>query len=261
MNKLPALFISHGGGPWPWIPEMRKDFAITESELKLLGKKFKPSAILSISGHWETSEFAVATSSLPKMIYDYRGFPEHTYKIKYDAPGAPDVALRVKQLLNERNVTVNEDPQQGFDHGTFVPLYLMYPEADIPVAQLSIKNNLDPREHIEIGKMLEPLRSENILIIGSGLSYHNLRSFFSGGGGPSRIFEEWLTTSVESEPSRRNEMLIEWEKAPAARASHPREDHLIPLMVVAGAAGNDKGKRIILDQAFNVSMSSYQFGE
>jgi aromatic ring-opening dioxygenase catalytic subunit (LigB family) len=258
--KLPVLFISHGGGPWPWIEDMRSQFRITEEELTKLGKEFRPKAILAISGHWEEPSFTVATSKHPPMVYDYHGFPEHTYHIKYEAPGAVDVSMRVKELLSSAGHIVKEDPNRGYDHGTFVPLHLMYPDANIPIAQLSMKNNLDPAEHIKIGKLLAPLREEGVLIIGSGLSYHNLRAFFRGGGPVSQEFEKWLTSAITSDEKARNEFLTHWLEAPHARLAHPREDHLIPLMVVAGAAGEDRGKRVFLDNAFNVAMATYQFG-
>lgn len=260
MEKLPVLFISHGGGPWPWIEDMRREFRITEQWLKRIGEVLKPKAILSISGHWEEHQFSVATSGEPPMIYDYSGFPPHTYQIKYPAPGAPELATRVKALLAPAGIHVNEDPFQGFDHGTFVPLYLMYPKADVPVGQLSLKVTLDPAEHYKVGELLAPLRDEGVLIIGSGLSYHNLRAFFHGGGPVSEMFETWLTGAITSDPLARKEHLLHWTEAPGARLAHPREDHLIPLMVVAGAALSDVGKRIFLDQAFGVAMASYSFG-
>lgn len=259
-NKLPVLFISHGGGPWPWIEEMRKQFKVTEEELKTLGKKISPKAILAVSGHWEEPQFSVSTSLEPPMVYDYTGFPPHTYQIKYGAPGSQELAVRIKSLLAIDGIHVHEDPKRGFDHGTFVPLHLMYPEANIPVVQLSLKSNLDPKEHIRVGELLAPLRDENVLIVGSGLTYHNLRAFFRGGKVPSEAFEDWLTKAIEGEAKARNHFLTHWEEAPSARLAHPREDHLIPLMVIAGAAGNDVGRRLFIDRAFDVAMASYQFG-
>lgn len=259
-KKLPVFFVSHGGGPWPWIEDMRTHFKTTEDHLRSLGKTIRPKAILVISGHWEEPQFTISTSLEPPMVYDYSGFPPHTYHIKYGAPGSMDLAVRVKALLSTDGIHLHEDPKRGFDHGTFVPLHLMYPEADIPVVQLSMKSNLDPKEHIRLGELLAPLREENVLIIGSGLTYHNLRAFFSGGKLPSEAFEEWLTKAIETEATARNHFLTHWTEAPSARLAHPREDHLIPLMVIAGAAGKDTGRRLFLDKAFDVSMASYQFG-
>ncbi len=235
-QKLPVFFLSHGGGPWPWIDDMKSHFATTYVELQKLGKIYCPKAVLVISGHWEESSFKVSSSS------------------------SPDLAKRVRDLLQQNGIQVNEDSSRGFDHGTFVPLSLIFPEANIPIFQLSLKQSLDPAEHVRLGACLEPLRQEGIFIIASGLSYHNLRSFFKGGGPVSEIFEKLLTQTVESNPEIRNQRLVHWSEAPKAREAHPREDHLIPLMVAAAAAGNDIGKRFILDKAFDVSMASYQFG-
>jgi aromatic ring-opening dioxygenase catalytic subunit (LigB family) len=260
-QKLPALFISHGGGPWPWMGDMKELYKTTVNELLKVGKTYRPKAILIITAHWETSEFTLSTSPKPEMIYDYGGFPSHTYQIKYDAPGAPDVAARVQKLLSENGIKVNTDANRGFDHGTFVPLYCMYPEADIPVVQLSIKINYSPADHYRLGEMLKPLRDEGILIVGSGLTYHNLRNFFNQKGAPaSEVFEDWLFKAVASDKESRKEKILHWDSAPAARDSHPREDHLVPLFVIAGAAGDDQGKRLFSDQVFGIKMGSYQFG-
>ncbi len=262
-NRLPTLFISHGGGPWPWIDEMRAMFAGSAGWLARLPQTLPavPKAILSVTGHWEAAEFTVGTSALPPMVYDYSGFPEHTYHVKYPAPGSPAIAERVRQLLSAAGIRCETDATRGFDHGTFVPLYLMYPQATIPVVQLSIKHSLDPKDHLLAGIALQPLRDEGILIVGSGLSYHNMRGFRGGGGPASQAFEQWLTSAVsETSVATRNSRLLAWEQAPAARSSHPREDHLIPLMVAAGAAGDDLGRRDFLDNVMEVAMASYRFG-
>ncbi|MEQ1579043.1 MAG: class III extradiol ring-cleavage dioxygenase [Steroidobacteraceae bacterium] len=262
-TRLPTFFISHGGGPWPWIDEMRTMFAGSAGWLAHLPETLPavPKAILSVTGHWEAPEFTVGTSTAPPMVYDYSGFPEHTYHIKYPAPGSPAIAERVRHLLSAAGIRCDTDATRGFDHGTFVPLYVMYPEATIPVVQLSIKHSMDPREHLHAGTALQPLRDEGVLVVGSGLSYHNMRGFRGGGGPASVAFEHWLTSAV-SEPNvaTRTSRLLSWEQAPAARLSHPREDHLIPLMVVAGAAGEDQGRRDFLDNAMGVVMASYRFG-
>lgn len=261
MTTLPVFFISHGGGPWPWVQDMRTQFKITEDNLRELGKKYKPKSILCVTAHWEENSFTVGTVANPPMIYDYSGFPSYTYTVKYEAPGAPELGLKVKALLSQKGFSVNVDSTRGYDHGTFVPLYVMYPEANIPVAQLSIKRDLNPQEHLKMGEALRSLRDEGVLIVCSGLSYHNLRAFFRGGAIPSREFDVWLTKAVKAPAIERNKLLEDWEKAPSARMAHPREDHLIPLMVAAGAAGNDKGELLFLDTAFDVMMSSYIFGQ
>ncbi|HEU4627478.1 MAG TPA: class III extradiol ring-cleavage dioxygenase [Steroidobacteraceae bacterium] len=262
--KLPTLFISHGGGPWPWIDERRADFAGTFGFLQRLPASLpaKPRAILSVSGHWEEAEFTVATSSQPPMVYDYYGFPEHTYHIRYAAPGSPELAQHVRGLLESAGIRVAEDAERGFDHGTFVPLAVMYPNADVPIVSLSLRSSLDASEHIRMGAALQPLRDEGVLIVGSGLSYHNLRALrMSPTAGPvSETFEAWLTRAVEERDTEtRNALLSRWSEAPAARQAHPREEHLIPLMVAAGAAGTSQGHLAFRDHVWGVSMASYRF--
>ena len=265
MKTLPTLFISHGGGPWPYIPQMKTQFRKTAQWLSDLPKTLpeKPKYILSISGHWEEPNFTVSSAEHPGMIYDYSGFPEHTYHIKYEALGSKQLAARVRQLLSEANIKNEEDPTHGFDHGTFVPLVLMYPQADIPVVSLSIKANYSPLDHLKMGQALKPLREEGVLIIGSGLSYHNMRGFGTDAAGDvSKQFGQWLASAVtEPDSEKRNQLLLNWEKAPAARQAHPYEDHLVPLMVVSGAAGNDPGYVDFVDHVMGVDMASYRFGK
>lgn len=262
--RLPTLFISHGGGPWPYIEDMRQKFAVTAEALQNLPAVLpaKPRAILAISGHWEASQFSVATSAKPPMEYDYYGFPEHTYYVQYPASGDAVLASRVKHLLNASGIACDEDAARGFDHGVFVPLMLMYPDADVPVVMLSLKSGYDPLEHIKLGAALAPLRDEGVLMIGSGLTYHNMRGFGRRESyEPSVQFEQYLNAAIiDPNPEKRNQLLMDWEQAPFAKAVHPREDHLIPLMVVAGAAGDDIGQRIFTDTVFEVVMASYRFG-
>jgi aromatic ring-opening dioxygenase catalytic subunit (LigB family) len=262
--KLPTLFVSHGGGPWPWIEEMRRDFARTAAWLAALPGTLpeKPAVILSVSGHWEEHDFTVSSAPQPPMVYDYYNFPPHTYQIRYAAPGSPAVAGRVSELLGKAGIGHRTDAARGFDHGTFVPLAVMYPNADVPVVSMSLRANLDPREHLRMGEALQPLRDEGVLIVGSGLSYHNLRMLRrSPTAGPvSEQFEAWLTETVEDPSTEsRDQRLSQWEQAPAARLAHPREEHLIPLMVAAGAAGTSRGRRVFRDKVWDVSMASYQF--
>ena len=263
---LPTLFISHGGGPWPWIDERREDFAGTFRWLQELPATLpaRPAAILSVSGHWEEQDFTVASSSHPPMVYDYYGFPDHTYRIEYSAPGLPSLAHRVRDLLGNAGIRIREDAERGFDHGTFVPLAVMYPNADVPVVSLSLRASLNASEHVRMGAALASLRDEGVLIVGSGLSYHNLRALRSSpSAGPvSETFETWLTRAVEEpDPATRAELLSRWTEAPAARQAHPREEHLIPLMVAAGAAGSSAGRLAFRDHVWGVSMASYRFGD
>lgn len=263
LSRLPTLFLSHGGGPWPYVESLRAQFAVTERELRRLPQRLPstPRALLVATGHWEADDFTVATAERPPMEYDYHGFPPHTYQIKYPAPGSPALAAEVSRLLAQAGFKTQSDPQRGFDHGTFVPAALMYPRADLPIVMLSLKRNYDAAEHIRAGQALAPLRDQGVLIIGSGLSYHNMRGFGRReSSAVAEAFESYLNAAISAPPQRRNQMLIDWRSAPQARAAHPREDHLIPLMLVAGAAGEDLGRRLFVDHAMEVAMASYEFG-
>jgi len=222
-----------------------------------------PTAVLVISAHWEESQFTVQTNPKPPMLYDYYGFPPNTYELQYPAPGSPILAARVKELLTKNGIKVKEDSKRGFDHGVFVPLLLALPKADVPVIQLSLKKGLDPEEHYKLGQALAPLRDEGVLIIGSGSSYHNLGELHDMTGA-SDAFDEYLTDAVsDSNPESRHEKLVAWESAPHARDAHPREEHLAPVFVAAGAAGGDAGKRMYTEKMkfYNYRASSFQFGE
>ena len=263
-NKMPVFFLSHGGGPWPWIPEMRSAFAKTAEAFAKLPQTLpeKPKGVLVITGHWEAPEWSVSTADRPPMDYDYSGFPDYTYKIQYNAPGSPALAARVRELLGHAGFRADKDAKRGFDHGTFVPLSLMYPDAEVPIVLLSLKSSYDPGEHIRVGQALESLRDEGIVIIGSGLTYHNMRGFRQPGSMlVSEAFEGYLNDAItDPDPASRIGKLERWEAGPSARAAHPREDHLLPLMVVAGAAGKDVGKRAFVDRVMGVAMASYRFG-
>ncbi len=264
-NRMPTYFISHGGGPWPWIKDlMPVDWSELEASLQAIPHEIgaTPRAVLVVSGHWETPEFTVQTNPHPPMVYDYGGFPEFTYRIQYPAPGSPKVAARVGELLQSAGITVRFDADRGFDHGVFAPLYVTYPRADVPILQLSIKKGYDPAAHLAAGRALAPLRDEGVLIIGSGLSYHNLRAMGPAAAPASEAFDRWLTeTVVESSPEDRTARLLQWERAPSARAAHPAEDHLIPLMVAVGAAESERAVRSYhQDDFMGVTASSYRIG-
>jgi aromatic ring-opening dioxygenase catalytic subunit (LigB family) len=263
--RLPTLFVSHGGGPWPWVDGMREQFAKTAAEFRRLPARLpaRPKAALVVTGHWEASEFTVSTGAHPPMEYDYSGFPAHTYQLKYPAAGSPALAARVEALLGAAGIAVREDAQRGFDHGTFVPMWLMYPDADVPIVMLSLKSSYDAAEHVRLGVALQPLRDEGVLILGSGLTYHNMRGFRRDEStAVAAAFEAYLNDAiVQPDAGVRDERLIHWQEAPGARLAHPREDHLIPLMVVAGAAGIDVGQRLFVDHVMKVAMASYAFGD
>lgn len=265
--RLPTYFISHGGGPWPWLKdEMPGVYDKLEASLQELPREIgaTPKAILAVSGHWEERDFTLMTGERPGMLYDYSGFPEHTYRIKYAAPGSPAVARRAQELLAAAGFNTRADASRGFDHGVFAPLAVVYPAADVPVVQLSIRRDYDPEAHLAAGRALAPLRDEGVLILGSGLSYHNLRQFDARARVPSREFDEWLTAAVcGARAEERNRLLRDWRTAPSARAAHPSEDHLIPLMVAVGAAEAEACVRVYHEDAFfgGITVSSFRFGE
>ena len=262
--RLPTYFISHGGGPWPWLDgPFRRQFDRLEASLADIAREAgKPRAVLVISGHWEAERPTVQSGVAPGMVYDYSGFPPHTYSIRYAAPGSPGVAERVKELLEGAGIPAALDPERGYDHGTFAPLQAMYPDASVPVVQLSLKRGYDPAEHLAIGRALAPLRDEGVLIVGSGLSWHNLRMLGPAGRAPSRQFDAWLDETLRSAPAERTRRLEKWEDAPAARIAHPEEDHLVPLMVAVGAAEQEAAARVYHEDDFmgGVTASSYRFG-
>jgi aromatic ring-opening dioxygenase catalytic subunit (LigB family) len=265
MNRLPTYFVSHGGGPWPWLDgPFRRQFDRLEASLAGIAREVgKPCAVLMISGHWEADRPTVQSGKAPGMVYDYSGFPAHTYSIHYAAPGSPQVAARVKELLEAAGIPAALDPERGFDHGTFAPLQAMYPDADVPVVQLSLKRGCDPAEHLAIGRALAPLRDEGVLIVGSGLSWHNLRMFGPAAKAPSSAFDSWLDAALSSPPAERSQRLEDWTSAPSARLAHPEEDHFVPLMVAVGAAEDEPAARVYHEEDFmgGVTASSYRFGQ
>ncbi len=265
--RLPTYFLSHGGGPWPWMKaEWGSMYDQLEASLHEVRRELgqAPRAVLMISGHWETDRFMLSSAARPPMVYDYSGFPEHTYRIRYDAPGAPALAEAVRAMLERGGVDSGLDLRRGFDHGAFTVMHTMYPEADVPLVQLSIKENYDPAEHMKLGELLAPLRDDGVLIVGSGFSYHDNRGMRSGvGAAASAASDRWLNdTLVQSSPDERRQRLLHWSAVPEARAAHPREDHLIPLMVAVGAAGDDVGALIYHQSDFMgaITVSSYRFG-
>ncbi|RZI69778.1 MAG: dioxygenase [Variovorax sp.] len=264
--RLPTYFISHGGGPWPWMKkEMGPTYDQLEAALADMPRQIgrTPKAILMVSAHWEAPAFTVQGHPKPPMIYDYGGFPAHTYGVHYDAPGSPELAERVQQLIQAAGLPAALDAERGFDHGAFSPMAAIYPEANVPMVQLSLKRGLDAAEHLALGRALAPLRDEDVLIIGSGLSYHNLRNFGPQAHGVSKAFDAWLDeTVVQGATGDRAAELARWADAPSARAAHPREEHLIPLMVAVGAAESEAGVRTYHEEAFmgGLVVSSYRFG-
>lgn len=237
-----VLFLSHGGGPMPLLgdnghQEMVENLKVIASKLK------KPSAIIVISAHWEEKAPTITSEASPSLIYDYSGFPEESYNIKYPCLGEPLLAEQVYHLLNYAGLEVRLDKRRGFDHGLFVPLKIMYPEADVPCIQLSLLQSLDPAEHIKLGKALSGIKYDDLLIIGSGFSFHNMRAFFtpetSDTKAKNNAFEQWLIdtcSNTDIGEEERTQRLENWEQAPFARYCHPREEHLLPLHVCYGIA-------------------------
>jgi 4,5-DOPA dioxygenase extradiol len=241
-SKAQMIYFSHGGGPLPILGDPGHT-AMVDFMTRLPARLWKPDAVLVVSAHWEESAATLTGAQNPPMFYDYYGFPAEAYKITYPAPGSPGLALRIDELLKAHDIPSRIDPVRGFDHGAFIPLKLMYPEADIPTLQLSLLRGLDPAAHIALGRALRDLNQENLLVIGSGFSFHNLNVFFGQAPGASdpanEAFQDWLieTCAGELPQSVREQRLIDWEQAPNARYCHPREEHLLPLHVCLGMAG------------------------
>jgi len=195
------------------------------------------------------------------MLYDYSGFPKESYSLQWPAPGAPELAQSVRKKLEAAGFTVNEDARRGFDHGTFVPLKLAVPAANIPILQLSLISGLDPKQHLEMGRALAYLRDEGVFCVGSGSSYHNMRGFGrSSSRGPAEDFDSWMVRAVAEPPDAREELLIRWTEAPGARESHPREEHLMPLHVVAGIGHDARASFPFRGDVLGVPMSAVAFG-
>lgn len=263
--RMPTLYLPHGGGPWPFVemglssdPGYHSLLAFLRSVPAMPPEP--PRALLVVSAHWEESRPTVTTSDHPPLLFDYSGFPPESYRLSWPAPGDPKLAVRVRTLLDGAGFETGEDPRRGFDHGTFVPLKISYPEATLPVVQLSLVRGLDPATHLRMGRALAPLREEGVFILGSGMSYHDLRGFFRGGAREvSEGFDAWLRSAATAAPVERDAQLTEWSRAPLARQAHPREEHLLPLMVVAGAAGDDRGTLAYDDVFMGVRLSAYRY--
>jgi aromatic ring-opening dioxygenase catalytic subunit (LigB family) len=264
-QRQPSLFIPHGGGPcffmdWTWGPA--DTWHPTQHFLESLAPSLPapPKAILVISGHWEEPAFTASTASKPRLIFDYSGFPEHTYRLTWPAPGSPELAAQVASLLNKAGIPSGTSPTRGFDHGVFVPLKVAFPQPTVPVVTLSLSSSLDPTLHLEAGRALAPLRDQGVLIVASGMSFHNLRGYFRPETTErARVFDAWLTSAVESPAPQRERLLTHWADAPFARYAHPREEHLIPLFVAAGAGSQLPGRRISNDEPMGAAISAYRF--
>jgi aromatic ring-opening dioxygenase catalytic subunit (LigB family) len=241
-RKAQLVYLSHGGGPLPILGD-RGHTAMVDFMKRLPSQLRQPEAILVISAHWEERAATLQGGANPPMLYDYYGFPDEAYTVTYSAPGNPDLAARIISQLKSAGIPSATDIERGFDHGLFIPLMMMYPHADIPALQISLVKGLDPKIHIELGKALSGLMSESILVVGSGFSFHNMSAFdwrASNASDPRNdAFQEWLIDVCAGSHSQleRERSLQDWENAPSARYCHPREEHLLPLHVCLGMAG------------------------
>lgn len=270
-GRMPAVFLPHGGGPWPFMPDPDNLYGRMDPYMRGLAElpPARPRAVLVVSAHWEAARPTVMAHPSPPMLYDYYNFPPETYAVKWPAPGAPEVAGEVRAALEAAGIPSDSAPERGFDHGTFVPLALAYPKASVPTLQLSLRADLDPAAHLALGRALAPLRDQGVFIVGSGMSYHNLRAIMAwfrtrdpkaALRDDSKAFDEWLAETVALDADARDTRLAEWTKAPRARACHPREEHLLPLHVVVGAAGDDAATLPYRDQVLGAHVSAVHFG-
>ena len=270
MPRMPTMFIPLGGGPcffmdWSPLDEWDRHRKFLEDLPATLPER--PRALLVISGHWEEPAFTVQISPAPPLLFDYRGFPPHTYELTWPAPGDLALADRVHELTRAAGFAAAKDATRGFDHGVFVALKVAFPDADTPCVQLSLASDLDPARHIALGRALAPLRDEGVLILSSGNTYHNMSVLMQSLRGGARddivggAFDAWLTEAVTCpDPEERNRRLARWSDAPGGREAHPREEHLIPLHVVAGAAGADIGRKTLEDPVMGAVESAFRFG-
>ena len=260
-HAQPSLFIPHGGGPCFFMPDPTNVWGGMAAFLRSIPNRLPDAvkAILIVSGHWETDGFSFTGVAEPSLIYDYQGFPPETYRLRYDAPGDPAMAAKAAALLTAAGLPASVDPKRGLDHGVFVPLKVAFPDANIPVVEMSVDRGLDPKLHIAAGRALAPLRDRGVLIIGSGMSFHNMRGYNDPRyTAPSEQFDTWLSSSLVLEGRERAERLAAWETAPAARLSHPDAEHLLPLMVAAGAA-DGPGEKIFGEHVLKTAISGFLF--
>jgi 4,5-DOPA dioxygenase extradiol len=263
-DKATALYIPHGGGPLPLLGDpghvnlnrFLRDYPASID---------KPDAIVVVSAHWEETEIAITAAAAPPLLFDYFGFPPETYEYRYPAPGHPQLAARVQGLLQQAGIDSRLDAERGFDHGVFVPLLLMYPDADIPCIQVSLSANLDAAKHVEIGHALSALMLDNLLILGSGFSFHNIRAFMRKRDDKidpqNQAFEDWLAQTCTEESlseQEREQRLVGWEMAPHARYCHPREEHLLPLQVCYGV-GQSSARMVFQEPVAGFIVSAYQW--
>lgn len=257
---MPSVYLPHGGGPAFFMSgEMAELYRPMGRFLASLPGLLpsRPTAILVATAHWEADVTTFSGGRQPALIYDYYGFPPETYSIPYAAPGAPELADKAAGLLRAAGLAAHVDPAHGWDHGVFIPLKMMLPQADIPVLAMSLTDGLEPNLHAAIGAALRPLRSDGVLIVGSGMSYHNLRQM--GNGAAAIEFDRWLDGALAGDASHRRSWLAQWARAPSGRASHPREEHLLPLMVASGAGGDAPARKLWSGAVGPTAVSAWAF--
>ncbi|MBC3766090.1 DODA-type extradiol aromatic ring-opening family dioxygenase [Neptunicella marina] len=262
MNKYRALFLSHGGGPMPLLGDEGHQEMVHCLE-QIAAKIDKARAIVVVSAHWEETSANVTASAMPDLYYDYYGFPAESYNIDYACKGHPELAAKIQSALQSAGIQSQLDLERGLDHGVFVPLKIMYPQADIPCIQLSLFNSLDPTAHIALGKALRDVLTDDVLLIGSGFSFHNMRAFFQPDTAQTKAlnhdFEQWLLDTCANKAmseTEREQTLIDWQSAPGARFCHPREEHLLPLHVCYGFTQSACRESVELN-IFNKKASMY----
>ena len=259
--RLPALYLPHGGGPSFFMSgERRHRYQDTENFLRGVRDVLptQPEAILIVTAHWEADTPSFTGAAQPGLIYDYYGFPPETYALEYPAPGSPALALRAAELLRQAGHPATVEPQYGWDHGVFIPLKVMFPEARIPVVAMSLVSGLAPALHSALGAALASLRDEGVLVIGAGMSYHNLRDF-AAQAPASFAFHAWLDSALAQPRAQRTALLTGWSSAPGGRASHPREEHLLPLMVASGAGTDQPGRSLWRGQVGPTCLGAWAF--
>lgn len=263
---MPTFYIPHGAGPC-FFMQPHEGFGNMWDDLghwlRQLSTEITqhPKAILMVSAHWQNEAFEITSAAQPTLFHDYYGFPEYTYRITYPAPGAPLLAAEICQRLQRAGFKASLNSERGLDHGTFIPLKLVYPKADIPVLQLSLQQDLAAAEHYRAGQCLAALREKGVLIIGSGMSFHNMSPQTKDLAARADAFDDWIHQTLMATRSQRALLLSQWVRAPFARFAHPTEEHLIPLMVACGAAGDNTATRLFHQRlAGQVAIAAYRFG-
>jgi aromatic ring-opening dioxygenase catalytic subunit (LigB family) len=258
---MPAVYLPHGGGPAFFMDgpmgEMFQPMAEFLASFDTLLPR-TPTAILVVTAHWEAPVVTLTGGTSPELIFDYYGFPRETYELTYPATGSPSLAQDAAKLLAKAGVPVEIDSAYGWDHGVFIPLKVMYPEAQIPVVAMSLRAGLDPNAHVAVGNALRPLREQDVLIVGSGMSYHNLQRM-ANGARDSDVFDGWLDDVLVGDASKRAKHLAKWSEAPGGRASHPREEHLLPLMVASGAGSDQPGLKLWPGRVGDTRVAAWAF--